>query len=74
MDDLCLFCSFLNSLPTFIFAECVLSYIESKYTDELLSSIASSFDICYVSSYEMYNPNDPFGKMMVKNFEVISIF
>ncbi|KAL4463936.1 hypothetical protein ABPG74_005873 [Tetrahymena malaccensis] len=62
-------CGIDFSVPTFIFAECVMTYIESKYTDELLKSIASTFDLVYFSSYEMFNPNDPFGKMMVKNFD-----
>ncbi|EWS72250.1 leucine carboxyl methyltransferase (macronuclear) [Tetrahymena thermophila SB210] len=62
-------CGIDFSVPTFIFAECVMTYIESKFSDELLKSIASTFDLAYFSSYEMFNPNDPFGKMMVKNFD-----
>lgn len=59
----------ISRVPTFIFAECVLSYIESKFTDALLKNIADSFDIAFMSSYEMFNPTDAFGKMMLKNFE-----
>lgn len=60
-----------HSAATFIFAECVLSYIEGKYTDALLAKIVSLFDLTYVANYEMFNPSDGFGRMMIKNFEVV---
>lgn len=29
-----------------------------------------NFDLVHFLNYEMFNPNDSFGKMMVKNFQV----
>ena len=53
-----------------IFSECVLVYLEGKYTDKLIEVMANNFKILFLLDYEMFNPNDNFGKMMVKNFEV----
>jgi hypothetical protein len=36
--------------------------------NDLLKHIAGNFDFCYFMDYEMFGPNDRFGKMMVKNF------
>ena len=55
--------------PTLLYAECVLSYIQSQPVDDLLKFIHDSFRLNWVFDYEMFNPNDRFGKMMVKNFE-----
>ncbi|KAM3142116.1 hypothetical protein pb186bvf_005770 [Paramecium bursaria] len=57
------------NLPTIIFAECVLTYIDSKATDNLLKAMKQKFAHLDFLNYEMFNPNDQFGKMMVKNFE-----
>ncbi|EGR27003.1 leucine carboxyl methyltransferase family protein, putative [Ichthyophthirius multifiliis] len=57
------------SIPTFFFAECVFTYIETKHVDSLIKLIQDSFEVVYLASYEMMNPHDQFGKMMVKNFE-----
>lgn len=58
-----------TSLPTFFYAECVLSYIEADLVDNLVSFIKEKFDLAFIFDYEMYNPNDRFGQMMVKNFK-----
>ena len=56
-------------LPTFFYAECVLSYINADRVDDLMGFINQNFNLGFVFDYEMYNPNDRFGQMMVKNFD-----
>lgn len=57
------------AIPTFLYAECVLSYIDADKVDELLQHVRKSFALAFVFDYEMYNPHDRFGQMMVKNFK-----
>lgn len=57
-------------VPTFFYCECVLSYIDSDAVDRLLKYITNTYSLCWLFDYEMYNPNDRFGKMMVQNFEM----
>lgn len=57
------------SIPTLFYCECVLSYIEPDPVDELLAFIRQNFRLCWVFDYEMFNPLDRFGKMMVQNFD-----
>jgi O-methyltransferase involved in polyketide biosynthesis len=59
------------SIPTLVYAECVLTYIHTDATNVLLENISKWFEKLTFLNYEMFNPNDSFGKMMVKNFEVI---
>jgi len=47
-----------------------LAYIDGKTTDKLIDVLGKNFKILFLLDYEMFNPNDNFGKMMVKNFEV----
>jgi hypothetical protein len=35
-----------------------------------MAYINKEFNLCFIFDYEMYNPNDRFGQMMVKNFSV----
>ena len=62
-----------TKLPTFFYAECVLSYINADKVDELMGYINKTFNLAFVFDYEMYNPNDRFGQMMVKNFDIRGI-
>lgn len=57
--------------PTFFYAECVLSYIDADKIDNLLKFIQNSFSFAYFFDYEMYDPADRFGQMMVKNFDMM---
>lgn len=57
--------------PTFFYAECVLSYIDADKVDDLLKFIQKEFTFAYFFDYEMYDPNDRFGQMMVKNFSLM---
>jgi hypothetical protein len=57
-------------LPTLVFSECVLTYIDAIQVDSVISFFSNNFsNICF-ATYEMFKPNDSFGKMMVKNFLV----
>lgn len=57
------------SLPTLFYSECVLSYIDADRVDDFVAYIGKSFDLAFLFDYEMYNPNDRFGQLMVKNFD-----
>jgi len=59
-----------TTLPTLFYCECVLSYIDAEKVDALMSYINKVFNLAFMFDYEMYNPNDRFGQMMVKNFEM----
>ena len=56
------------TLPTLIFSECVLAYIEKPFIEGLLDYLVGKFPCLALLDYEMFNPADPFGKMMVYNF------
>ena len=52
-------------------SECVTIYIQSESVSKIRRLFTSTFsDVAFVD-YEMFNGKDPFGKMMVRNFEVI---
>lgn len=46
----------------------MISYIDAHKFDKVLHAITTHFDICFFLDYEMFNPHDRFGEMMVKNF------
>ena len=52
-----------------VFAECVLAYIDKESIINLLTFLKQKFSNLAVIDYEMFNPNDPFGRMMDKNFK-----
>lgn len=52
-----------------MFTECVLAYVEKKAITEMLQYLSDNFTNLVVVDYEMFNGNDPFGKVMVRNFE-----
>ena len=52
-----------------IFTECVLAYIEQQYIDAFISFVSSEFPAVSMLDYDMVNPSDPFGKMMLHNFK-----
>ena len=59
-----------TSLPTLFYCECVLSYINADRVDDLIAKIHKTFNLAFIFDYEMYNPHDRFGQMMVKNFDM----
>ena len=61
-----------TSLPTFVLTECLLIYMKSEDTNQILEwtrdYFGSNNDIVYLN-YEMINPDDQFGRTMVENLE-----
>lgn len=60
------------ALPTLILTECLLIYMQASDTQSVLDWTVDFFgasgDLAYVN-YEMINPQDQFGRMMVENLE-----
>lgn len=59
------------TIPTLVFAECVLIYLPAKQSDDIMKYFAENFDSVYLMNWEMMKLNDQFGKVMIKNFEVL---
>jgi tRNA wybutosine-synthesizing protein 4 len=57
------------SLPTFILAECVLCYLDADNAKNLIGWTSKFFEEVSFLNYEMVNPNDKFGQMMIENLE-----
>ncbi|GIQ86861.1 leucine carboxyl methyltransferase [Kipferlia bialata] len=55
-------------LPTLFIAECLFMYLEPKYTGLILAQIAMMRRTCIVT-YDAFNPNDGFGKIMIRNLK-----
>lgn len=55
--------------PTLIFAECVLSYLDTKHSDALVEWTSSRFTHTALAVYEQVEPDDAFGIVMLKHFE-----
>ena len=59
-------------LPTLILTECLLIYMKAEDSSSVLNWTMDFFgaagEIAYVN-YEMINPSDQFGRMMVENLE-----
>ena len=47
----------------------MLAYIEKPYIERFIDYVTKAFDCPCLLDYDMVNPNDPFGKMMVYNFK-----
>ena len=66
---------FDSTLPTLFISECVLVYMEREYTLNLCSELLQ-----YIQSnsiwitYDMINPNDMYGKSMIKNLQNSGFF
>ena len=60
----------LKSNLTLVFSECVLTYIDANKVDNIIKYFNEKFENVIFVTYEMFNPYDGFGKMMVRNFEV----
>ncbi len=61
--------------PTLLLSECVLVYLKPEESKSILTFFKDHFkgDLALVN-YEMINPNDPFGRTMLENLEVTSVF
>jgi len=55
--------------PTLILTECVLVYMEPEHSQNLVNFCTKFFENCAIINYEMINPHDSFGKVMVENIE-----
>eukprot|EP00668_Euglena_longa_P012101 GGOE01014528.1.p1 GENE.GGOE01014528.1~~GGOE01014528.1.p1 ORF type:complete len:329 (-),score=62.25 GGOE01014528.1:211-1143(-) len=55
--------------PLLLLAECVLVYMESVESDNLLRSLLATFPMSSVLLYEAIRPDDAFGQMMVRNLQ-----
>jgi tRNA wybutosine-synthesizing protein 4 len=55
--------------PTLVFAECVLIYLPTKNSNEIMKYFADSFDTVYFMNWEMMRLKDAFGQVMIQNFE-----
>ena len=46
-----------------------MAYIEPQHIQALVQFLAKSFPLLAMLDYDMVNPHDPFGKMMLQNFK-----
>ncbi len=61
--------SFDPSIPTLIISECVLVYISKRDVECLVKSISNITSNSLWVTYDMINPTDSFGKVMVENLQ-----
>jgi len=64
-------CKLDYNVPTLLFSECVLTYVEYEESHKLLKWIACQFENVIISIYEQILPNDAFGQVMLKHFDKI---
>jgi len=55
--------------PTLVFAECVLIYLPTTNSNEIMKYFVDNFDTIYFMNWEMMKLKDSFGKVMIQNFE-----
>ena len=58
-----------KTLPTLVLTECLLVYMSSGDTNSILNWLSETFSSLAVLNYEMINPQDKFGEMMLENLE-----
>ena len=58
-------------ISTLVLTEVVLVYMENENSNNLINWISTYFQNVSILNYEMINPLDPFGKVMLTNLEVI---
>ncbi|OWZ22234.1 Leucine carboxyl methyltransferase [Phytophthora megakarya] len=58
-----------RSVPTLFVSECVLIYMEAKFSTQLVVWAASYFDDVSFALYEQILPDDAFGKVMMSNIK-----
>ncbi|KAL3669918.1 hypothetical protein V7S43_005292 [Phytophthora oleae] len=56
-------------VPTLFVSECVLIYMEAKFSKQLVSWASSYFDDVSFALYEQILPDDAFGKVMMANIK-----
>ena len=58
-----------KNLPTLVLTECLLVYMKSQDSNKVLKWVSDMFADVALLNYEMVNPYDQFGKMMIENIE-----
>jgi tRNA wybutosine-synthesizing protein 4 len=60
---------FREDIPTLFLSECVLVYMQAMHGDSIIKWCASAVSSAPSAMivYEQFNPNDPFGTVMVEN-------
>ena len=58
-------CGFNPSLPTLILSECVLIYMETVFSNQLIEWAATSLKSSVFVTYEQIKPHDAFGKNLL---------
>ena len=62
---------FDRDAPTLVITECVLIYLKPEDTKNILGFVKDFIrGDAAILNYEMINPSDPFGKVMLENLEV----
>ncbi len=49
--------------------ECLLIYMKSEDSEKLLHTLSGIFQNIVMLNYEMINPDDQFGRVMIENLE-----
>ncbi|XP_005103732.1 tRNA wybutosine-synthesizing protein 4 [Aplysia californica] len=57
--------------PTFLFSECVMTYMTRRCSTELVKWAAETFENAVFAMYEQINPDDAFGLFMQNHFHSI---
>lgn len=58
-----------RNVPTLFVSECVLIYMEAKFSTQLVAWAASYFEDVSFALYEQILPDDAFGKVMMSNIK-----
>lgn len=58
-----------KNLPTLVLTECLLVYMKSQDSNKVLKWVSDTFADVALLNYEMVNPYDQFGKMMIENIQ-----
>ena len=58
-----------RTVPTLFVSECVLIYMEAKFSTQLVAWAASYFDDVSFALYEQILPDDAFGRVMMANIK-----
>ncbi|CCI41646.1 unnamed protein product [Albugo candida] len=57
------------STPTLIVSECVLIYMETIFSEQLIEWASNTLNDAHFVLYEQIEPHDPFGKVMMQNIK-----
>ncbi|XP_029636361.1 leucine carboxyl methyltransferase 1 [Octopus sinensis] len=62
-------CNVDYTLPTVFVTECVLVYMETNHSNNLIKWIADNFQTAFFINYEQVHMNDKFGQIMICNLK-----